>query len=180
MPAPAALLLGALFGCNGEPQGTQVADSARASPSGVTEMSGTRSEAANAAPSPLPRAPLRIVSGERTHLFQVEIAQTPEEQAQGLMFRRSLAADAGMLFPFNPPRPAGFWMKNTFIPLDMIFIAPGGTIERIAANTVPHSEENVSSRGEVIAVLELAGGRAAELGLKEGDRVIWPGGPPAP
>jgi hypothetical protein len=93
------------------------------------------------------------------------------------MFRESLAPDAGMIFPFSSPRPASFWMKNTLIPLDIIFVRTDGTIERIAANTVPHSLDPVASYGIVGAVLEIAGGRAAQLGLKEGDRVSWPGGP---
>ena len=125
----------------------------------------------------MPQVPLQIISGGRTHSFTVEIAQTPEEQARGLMFRRSLAPNAGMLFPLDPPRQASFWMKNTLIPLDMIFIRADGRIERIAARTIPGSETPVASHGPVVAVLELAGGRAAALGIKEGDRVAWTGGP---
>lgn len=132
------------------------------------------------APSGLPLVPLQIRSGTRTHNFTVEVARTEEEQARGLMFRNSLAPDAGMIFPFSPPRPAGFWMKNTLIPLDMIFVRSDGTIERIAANTIPHSLQSVESYGVVGAVLEIAGGRSAQLGIKEGDRVSWPGGPSAP
>ena len=125
------------------------------------------------APSGLDLAPLTIESGGRRHAFTVEVARSEQQQAQGLMNRRSLAADAGMLFPFDPPRPASFWMRNTLIPLDMIFIRPDGTIARIAANTVPMSEEQVAVEEAVTAVLELRGGRAAELGLREGDRVSW-------
>lgn len=126
------------------------------------------------ASSGLERVPLTVNSGGRTHAFTVEVARSPEEQEQGLMFRESLAADAGMIFPFLSPRPASFWMRNTLIPLDMIFIREDGTIARIAANTVPHSEESMMSGEPVIAVLELRGGRAAELGISEGDRVAWP------
>ncbi|GAA4712840.1 DUF192 domain-containing protein [Sphingomonas lutea] len=118
---------------------------------------------------------LTIQSGSRSHRFTVEVARTAEEQAQGLMFRESLADDRGMIFPFEPPREAGFWMKNTLIPLDMIFIRADGTIARIAANTVPHSLEPVQSGEPVAAVLEIRGGRSAELGIKEGDRVDWRG-----
>jgi uncharacterized protein len=105
--------------------------------------------------------------------LNVEVARTPEEQARGLMFRESLPADGGMLFPMDPPRHASFWMKNTIIPLDMIFIRPDGSIARIEPETIPHSLAPVTSGEPVSAVLELAGGRAAALGIAEGDRVIW-------
>lgn len=117
---------------------------------------------------------LEIDSGGRTHRFVVEVARTAEQQARGLMFRRSLGPDEGMIFPFPSPRPASFWMRNTLIPLDMIFIREDGTIARVAAETVPHSEESVTSGEPVAAVLEIRGGRAAELGIAEGDRVAWP------
>ncbi|HEV2865103.1 MAG TPA: DUF192 domain-containing protein [Allosphingosinicella sp.] len=130
--------------------------------------------AARTAPSGLDLVPLSIVSGGRTHRFTVEVARTSDEQAQGLMFRERLGRDEGMLFPFPSPRPASFWMRNTLIPLDMIFIRNDGTIARIAANAVPRSEEPVSSGEPVIAVLEIKGGRSAELSLREGDRVSWP------
>ena len=89
-----------------------------------------------------------------------------------MMFRRSIAPDRGMLFPYNPPQTVGFWMRNTFIPLDMIYVRADGTIARIATAT-PHSLESVSSYEPVVAVLEIAGGRAAELGIREGDRVSY-------
>ena len=89
------------------------------------------------------------------------------------MNRQSLAPDRGMLFPYTPPQPVAFWMKNTLIPLDMIFIEPGGRILRIGANTVPLSLDPVGSGEPVEAVLELAGGRSAELGIGPGDRVEW-------
>ena len=91
----------------------------------------------------------------------------------GLMYRNALAPDRGMIFPFDPPRQASFWMRNTLIPLDMIFIRTDGTIANIAANTVPFSEEPVLSEGDVAAVLEIAGGRSAELGIRAGDKVSW-------
>ena len=122
----------------------------------------------------LDQVPLTIRSESGAHRFTVEVAHTPEEQANGLMHRQSLAADRGMLFPYEPPQSASFWMKNTLIPLDMIFIRPDGTIARIAANTVPLSLDPVPSLEPVSAVLEIAGGRAAELGIREGDRVDWP------
>jgi uncharacterized membrane protein (UPF0127 family) len=127
------------------------------------------------APSGLDLVPLEIRSATGTHPFTVEVARSPDEQAQGLMFRAALAADEGMIFPFPRPRVASFWMRNTLIPLDMIFIRADGTIARIAANTVPHSEESISSGEPVAAVLEIKGGRAAELGISEGDLVAWAG-----
>ena len=133
-----------------------------------------------AAPTPparsaagLEQAALSIHSSGKTHRFTVEIARTPQEQARGLMFRQSLAPDRGMIFPYDPPQPVAFWMKNTLIPLDMIFIRQDGTITNIAANTVPMSLDAVPSAEPVAAVLEIAGGRSAELGIKAGDRVDW-------
>lgn len=111
--------------------------------------------------------------GGRQHRFTVEIARSPEEQEQGLMNRSTLAPDKGMIFPMEPARPASFWMKNTLIPLDMIFVRPDGTISSIAENTVPLSLEPVISTEPVKAVLEIAGGRTAELGIKAGDKVAW-------
>jgi hypothetical protein len=96
-----------------------------------------------------------------------------EEQATGLMNRASLAPDRGMIFPFEAPREASFWMKNTLIPLDMIFVRADGTIANIEANTVPLSLQPVYSDGPVAAVLEIAGGRSAELGIDAGDKVEW-------
>ncbi len=143
---------------------------AESSPSGQSR--GTQQS-----PSGLEVVPLRIRSGQQVHNFTVEVARTTEEQASGLMFRESLAPDAGMIFPFPEPRPASFWMKNTLIPLDMIFIREDGSIARIAVNTVPHSLEPVGVEEPVAAVLEIAGGRSTELGVNEGDQVSWPGGP---
>jgi len=134
----------------------------------------SETSAARTAPSGLALVPLEIRSGTRTHRFTVEIAASPDEQAQGLMFRETLGPNEGMIFPFPYPRVAGFWMRNTLIPLDMIFIREDGTIARIAAGTTPLSEETVSAGEPVIAVLEIRGGRSAELGIATGDRVSWP------
>lgn len=117
--------------------------------------------------------PLEIRTAKGKLNFKVEIARTPEEQARGLMFRTSLPEFGGMIFPMVPPREASFWMKDTVIPLDMIFIRSNGTIARIAANTIPYDLSPVSSGEPVVAVLELAGGRAEALGIAENDRVIW-------
>ena len=89
------------------------------------------------------------------------------------MFVRSLAGDRGMIFPYDPPQDVGFWMKNTLIPLDIVFIRADGTIARIVTAT-PLSLDTVPSGGPVAAVLEIRGGRAAELGVREGDMVEWP------
>ena len=107
------------------------------------------------------------------HRFIVEVASTPEQQAYGLMNRQTLAPDRGMIFPYEPPQPVSFWMKDTLIPLDIIFIAPGGRIGSIAENSVPLSLEPVVSTEPTEAVLEIAGGRAAELGIAAGDKVEW-------
>ena len=112
---------------------------------------------------------VETADGPRT--FRVELAVSPQQQAQGLMFRRQMDADAGMLFPYDRPQKVSFWMKNTFIPLDMLFIAADGTIESIRERTVPHSEEPVRSIGKVRAVLELNSGSASRLRIKPGDRV---------
>lgn len=117
--------------------------------------------------------PLTILADGREHRFTVEAAVTPEEQAKGLMFRTELPADVGMIFPMRPPRPASFWMKNTVIPLDILFIRTDGTIALVAANTKPYSQEPVSAGTPVAGVLELRGGRAAELGIEQGDTVRW-------
>jgi uncharacterized membrane protein (UPF0127 family) len=118
--------------------------------------------------------PLEIASKGGVHVFAVEMALTPEEQAKGLMFRRSLPEGQGMLFDFQREQPTSFWMKNTYIPLDMIFIRADGRILRIAENTVPLSEALVPSGGPVRAVLEVIGGTAKKLGIAPGDRVAHP------
>ena len=119
--------------------------------------------------------PVIIRTAKRAHRFDVEIARTPQEQEKGLMFRKELAADGGMLFPMAPPRTASFWMENTLIPLDMLFVHTDGTIAFIKENAQPYSRIPVSAGVPVAAVLELRGGRAAELGIAEGDRLAWGG-----
>lgn len=119
-----------------------------------------------------PLQPLALATQKGRFSFSVEYADSPIERDAGLMCRRSLAADRGMLFDFG--RPAGgvaFWMRNTLIPLDIIFIRPDGRVLSIARNTRPLDETPVPAGGPVRAVLELAGGRAAEIGLLPGDRV---------
>lgn len=121
----------------------------------------------------LAQVTLCITSAKKTHAFTVEVAQTGAQQAKGLMFRTELADNTGMIFPFPQPRVASFWMKNTVIPLDIIFVRANGTIESIADNTIPYSTEPVQSGEPVAAVLELRGGLAAELGIAAGDQVKW-------
>jgi len=118
--------------------------------------------------------PLEIASKGRVHVFAVEMASTPAEQAKGLMDRRELPEGQGMLFDFHHEQLTSFWMKNTYIPLDMIFIRGDGRILRIAENTVPLSEALISSGGPVRAVLEVNGGTAKKLGIAPGDRVAHP------
>jgi uncharacterized protein len=114
-----------------------------------------------------------IQQGSTQHKFTAEVAVTQAEQAQGLMNRTELAEDAAMLFPFENPRIASFWMKNTLIPLDMFFIRADGTIDRIAENTIPNSEMPVASGREVSAVLEVKGGTAARLKIDETAIITW-------
>ena len=120
----------------------------------------------------LPQTPLVIQTAKGRVNFTVEMATGWAQQEIGLMFRKTLAPNAGMLFDFVEDRPQSFWMKNTLIPLDMVFIKGDGTIVRIAANTKPLSEEPVPSYEPVRVVLEIPGGRAAELGIQPGDKAI--------
>jgi uncharacterized membrane protein (UPF0127 family) len=121
----------------------------------------------------LPHVILTIQGRSGVHRFDVEVAGTFEQQETGMMFRRSVPPNTGMLFPFDPPQDVTFWMKNTLVPLDMVFIRADGTIARIA--TAKALDLTAVPSGEPItAVLEIRGGRAAELGIEAGDRVSWP------
>lgn len=125
-------------------------------------------------------APISACSGEN-HLvvhtakgdfaFKVEIAETNEERSKGLMFRDSLSDDAGMLFDFHEERPVAFWMRNTLIPLDMIFIGADGVVKNVHVNARPLDPTSIPSEGPVQFVLEIAGGRSVEIGLVAGDRI---------
>ena len=117
---------------------------------------------------------LTIATANGAQRFTVELALTPAQQEQGLMFRRELAPNAGMLFVFPETQPAVFWMKNTLIPLDMLFIAADGRIADIHERAVPMSEANIVSKVPVKAVLELNGGTVARLGIKPGNVVSHP------
>ena len=127
--------------------------------------------AAGTADAEMRRQPLTLTTAGGEHVFEVEIASTPEEKAMGLMFRTSLAGNAGMLFPYSPPQEATMWMRNTYISLDMVFIRADGIVHRVEPRTEPFSERVIASRGDVAAVLELKAGTAERLGLKPGDRV---------
>jgi uncharacterized membrane protein (UPF0127 family) len=118
--------------------------------------------------------PLEISSKNGVHVFAVELALTPEEQAKGLMFRRELPEGQGMLFDFGDDGLREFWMKNTYIPLDMIFIRGDGRIAKIAEHTAPLSEARISSDRPVRAVLEVIAGTTRKLGIVSGDRVSHP------
>jgi uncharacterized protein len=111
--------------------------------------------------------------GQR-HSFQVEVARNDADRAQGLMYRRSMPANQGMLFDFGRVEPVSMWMQNTYLPLDMLFVRQDGTIARIAANTEPLSTRTIPSGEPVLAVLELNAGTAARLGIKPGDRIEHP------
>ncbi len=138
-----------------------------------SKMACTAGKKMNPSDAGLNQVQLCIQSGKKIRSYIVEVASNSREQAQGLMFRKSLADNAGMIFPFSEAKPASFWMKNTVISLDIIFIRADGTIESIAANTTPYSEVPVSSGEPVIAVLELRGGLTKELGIKPGDMAKW-------
>lgn len=119
------------------------------------------------------RVAIETAGGAR-HEFAVELARDQAERAHGLMFVEDLPADQGMLFLYPRPQRVAMWMKNTLIPLDMLFIQPDGTIESIAERTIPRSTRTIRARGRVLGVLELNGGTAARLGIAPGDRVIHP------
>ncbi len=116
---------------------------------------------------------LEIASKTGVHTFAVEIVDNDAARERGLMFRKSLPEGQGMLFDFKTEQPVNFWMKNTYIPLDMLFIRQDGSILRIAENTTPLSTRIISSGGPVRAVLELIGGTARKLGIAPGDRVAY-------
>lgn len=142
---------------------------------------------AQAAPSAAPSAelavhpqsglsviPLTVRHGNRVHRFRVEVARSSFEQARGLMFRTQMGVDEGMIFPFDPPRAGvAFWMKNTVIPLDIVFIGRDGRILNIAAMATPYSLAPIPSAGVTAGVLEINGGRAAQLGIVRGDKIEW-------
>ena len=124
----------------------------------------------------LPASPLLVLNGNRApEIFRVEVARSESEQEIGLMYRQALEPRAGMLFPFRFARPAVFWMKNTYIPLDMVFVARSGRVESVLENVEPLTLTPRSSRGPVLAVLELAAGSARQYGIGRGVLVCHAG-----
>lgn len=127
--------------------------------------------AANGPQPPLPTSPLSIDTARGPAYFRVEVASSRQEHETGLMFRKAMAANAGMLFDFHRPSAVSFWMKNTILPLDLLFIRSDGTISTITANAVPYSTTPIPSAEPIRAVLEINAGRAQALGIEPGDRV---------
>ena len=141
-------------------------------------LAGCSPQAAEQAPAPTSTAPavhpesgLRIIpvtaqTPSGAHVFQAEVAASPLEQSRGLMFRTEMGPDEGMLFPYDPPEVLSFWMRNTVLPLDIVFIGPDHKIINVG-NGVPYSEASVRSEAPAIAVLELNRGRAEELASRD-------------
>ncbi|OZA94136.1 MAG: hypothetical protein B7X57_02600 [Erythrobacter sp. 34-65-8] len=160
MRAMALLLAGLCLACS--PQGqAETAAAPTATAQATHPVSGLRV------------VPLTVTSGSKRHVFRVEVAETVPQQQRGLMFRTELGPDEGMIFPYRTPQLLGFWMKNTPLPLDIIFLDEDRRIINIAARTTPYSLDSVYSERPGIAVLELIGGRAEELGIRAGDKVEW-------
>ena len=135
-------------------------------------MGARPADAQTAAQPELPKEKLVIVTKDGTrHDFNVEMALSPDQQTVGLMFRKTVPADGGMLFDWGTPRDSAMWMRNTVSSLDMLFINADGTIRRVVENTVPESLATIDSRGPVRGTLELAAGTARRLGIHAGDRV---------
>ena len=159
-PTVALCLMVLLAACSPQP-------AAEATPAADTSSTPTTHRE-----SGLAVVPLTVTTAKATHRFQVEVAASPAEQQRGLMFRTAMAPNEGMIFPNNPPQLRSFWMKNTVIPLDIIYIGPDRRVLNIVSG-VPYSTDSLPSSGPVINVLELNAGRSAELGIKPGDRVEW-------
>jgi hypothetical protein len=124
--------------------------------------------------APLPVETITIDTKAGPHSFTVEVAADDESRERGLMYRKEMAPDAGMLFDFHTPQLVSFWMENTILPLDMLFVRRDGTIARIKANATPYSRENIPSGEPIQLVIELNAGRAAALGITEGAKVHAP------
>lgn len=121
----------------------------------------------------LPTADVRVMTGSGAHAFSVWIAADDASRERGLMYVRELPESQGMLFLLDAPQPAAFWMKNTHLSLDLVFIAADGRVANVAHDTKPYSLAPIPSKGPVKAVLELVAGTARRIGLEAGDRVSW-------
>lgn len=148
---------------------------------GLTALAVTTGVAVALAPAmtaraeaPLAQGRLEIRTAKASHGFSIEIVDTEEKRAEGLMFRTEMARDHGMLFDFKREQPVAFWMKNTYLPLDMIFVKADGRILAIAENTTPMSEALVPSSGPVRFVFEVVAGTSKRLGIAPGDRIVHP------
>ncbi len=171
--ASLALLIAAV-GCSPLAAGSSTAQAPSQASQAQTQASTSAPAALAVHPiSGLTVVPLTATTASGVHLLKVEVAATFSEQERGLMFRATMGADEGMVFPMDPPRRTAFWMKNTVIPLDIIFIGADHKVLNIAANAVPYDMTPLPSEGNAAAVLELNGGRAAAIGLKAGDEVAW-------
>lgn len=142
----------------------------------VLAAAATETQAQDSIPSfaGLPRSELQVVTLSGTHHFQVWIAADDQSRERGLMFVRTLPPDAGMLFLFERPQYAAFWMKNTYLSLDLVFIGADGVVVNVAENARPHSEDPIASAAPVTAVLELLAGTAKRIGLSAGSRIVHP------
>ena len=140
----------------------------------IAMLTSMASFAAFAASDSQSDSTITIATRDAQHIFTIEIAHTPEEMERGLMFRDHLEPDHGMLFLFDDDREVSFWMKNTLIPLDLIFTDASGRIVRIAERAVPFSTELIPSQKPVRAVLEVNGGTAERLHIEVGDRLVYP------
>jgi len=162
--------LSLLAACAQEPAAQEA--SARAAPAAAVQTASPATSVGGAVGKP-PAGfeALEVVTPTGRTRFFVEIADTDAEREKGLMFRKDVPPDRGMLFDFKTPREVAFWMRNTLIPLDIIYIRADGVVLSIARNTTPLSEAPIPSGGPVVGVLELAGGRAGEIGLMPGDRI---------
>jgi uncharacterized membrane protein (UPF0127 family) len=158
-PIAALCLMALLAACSPQP-------AAEATPTADAASAGRHPE------SGLAVIPLTVTTAKATHRFQVEVAASPADQQRGLMFRTAMGPNEGMIFPNDPPQLRSFWMKNTVLPLDIIYIGPDRRVLNIVSG-VPYSTESLPSAGPVINVLELNAGRAAALGIKAGDTVTW-------
>jgi len=165
-----------LAACSPQPAPSQTEQDAIQAPAAAALATaapgGPATEPAGEPQTGLRHVPLTITSASGVHGFGVDVAATPEQQEMGLMFVKALAPDRGMIFPYDPPQAVAFWMKNTLIPLDIIYIRADGTIARIT-NAKALDETSLPSGEPIAAVLEIAGGRAAELGIAPGDKVQW-------